>query len=251
MKKAITVTEQNKALNPRYLGNRGVGSIVVYNQSTFPRVWRTENWTKEAFHLATAFHQQAGFFEVITPNYNASIEKLSAIYFNGDHYTYDVIPKTDEEIQSEIANSAEALRSSQIDQKIRDIFVADLQTENDPETLLSNQELYPLWESGLDVAVGDKYQAFGDNNELWLWQCLKAHTTQSDWLPNVTPALWTRVAHADEYLVWVQPTGAQDAYQTGDIVWFPTEGSTLYQSVINANVWSPIAYPQGWQVYNP
>ena len=43
---------------------------------------------------------------------------------------------------------------------------------------------------------------------------------------------------------WVQPTGAHDAYQAGDVVSF--EGG-VYQSTINGNVWSPSAYPRGWE----
>lgn len=44
---------------------------------------------------------------------------------------------------------------------------------------------------------------------------------------------------------WVQPTGAHDAYSIGDLVTFE---SAVYRSVINANVWSPISYPAGWEV---
>ena len=43
---------------------------------------------------------------------------------------------------------------------------------------------------------------------------------------------------------WVQPTGAHDAYQTGDTVTF--EGQE-YVSLIDGNTWSPTAYPQGWE----
>ena len=43
---------------------------------------------------------------------------------------------------------------------------------------------------------------------------------------------------------WVQPTGAHDAYSKGDKVIF--EGKT-YESVIDSNVYSPIAYPAGWK----
>ena len=42
---------------------------------------------------------------------------------------------------------------------------------------------------------------------------------------------------------WVQPTGAQDAYQIGDRVVF--EGG-VFESTIAGNVWSPTAYPAGW-----
>ena len=42
---------------------------------------------------------------------------------------------------------------------------------------------------------------------------------------------------------FVQPTGAHDAYQTGDRVTF---GGKMYESVIDSNVWSPADYPAGW-----
>lgn len=42
-----------------------------------------------------------------------------------------------------------------------------------------------LWRVGEPVEVGDRrfYK------ELW-YLCLQAHTTQADWAPDVTPALW-------------------------------------------------------------
>ena len=43
---------------------------------------------------------------------------------------------------------------------------------------------------------------------------------------------------------WRQPTGAHDAYQVGDRV---THLGVIYTSLISDNVWSPDAYPAGWQ----
>ena len=48
------------------------------------------------------------------------------------------------------------------------------------------------------------------------------------------------------YPDFVQPTGAHDAYQTGDIVNY---NGVLYKSKINNNVWAPDVYPSGWEVY--
>lgn len=45
---------------------------------------------------------------------------------------------------------------------------------------------------------------------------------------------------------WAQASGAHDAYQAGDIVNY---NGTLYQSLIDGNVWSPDVYPAGWEVY--
>ena len=43
---------------------------------------------------------------------------------------------------------------------------------------------------------------------------------------------------------WVQPVGASDAYRKGDRVLFQGK---VYESLIDANVWSPTAYPAGWK----
>ena len=52
------------------------------------------------------------------------------------------------------------------------------------------------------------------------------------------------VPPANEYPQWVQPTGGHDAYAIGAKVTF---NGQRYVSKINANVWSPTAYPAGWQ----
>ena len=49
----------------------------------------------------------------------------------------------------------------------------------------------------------------------------------------------------EEWPAWVQPTGAHDCYNTGDKV---TYNGQHYVSKIDGNVWSPDAYPAGWQV---
>ena len=79
-----------------------------------------------------------------------------------------------------------------------------------------------------------------------LYRCVQAHTSQADWTPDRTPALWTPVrktagAAPDE---WAQPAGTQDAYAKGDRVTFQ---GAVWESVIDANVWSPTAYPAGWK----
>lgn len=48
---------------------------------------------------------------------------------------------------------------------------------------------------------------------------------------------------AETYPEWVQPTGAHDAYNTGDRV---TYNGKVYESTRDGNVWSPDGYPAGW-----
>jgi len=110
---------------------------------------------------------------------------------------------------------------------------------------LETPELFPEWTVGISVVVGDRYRYDGK-----LYRCNQSHTTQEDWTPDVTPALWTDVAEPGTIPVWRQPQGAEDAYNKGDQVWYPEEFTSIYESLIDANVWSPEAYPQGWSLVN-
>ena len=98
--------------------------------------------------------------------------------------------------------------------------------------------LFPLWKVNIPYAIDDRVQY----NEL-LYKCVQAHTSQAGWTPDAVPALWTRTS-TDEWPEWVQPTGAQDAYNKGDKVTYKGEH---YISLIDGNVWSPDDYPQGWE----
>lgn len=103
--------------------------------------------------------------------------------------------------------------------------------------------VHPSWEAGVIYAVGERIKY-----DSKLYRCVQAHTSQEGWEPPATPALWVRTAKEGEIPVWVQPTGAQDAYNTGDKVHYPSATDPVYESLIDANVYSPEAYPQGWQL---
>lgn len=105
------------------------------------------------------------------------------------------------------------------------------------EIALTAVELFPVWEAGKAYAVNDRAQYNGK-----LYKCLQAHISQSDWMPNATPALWKAVS-VDEYPEWVQPTGAHDAYNIGDKV---TYNGQHYVCTSDGNVYAPDVY--GWQL---
>ena len=111
----------------------------------------------------------------------------------------------------------------------------------DDEDALEAVELFPAWAVGKAYAADDRIR-YGEK----LYRCVQSHTSQADWTPDATPALWTEVAKPGEIPVWKQPTGAQDAYNKGDKVWYPEKNTTVYESTIDANVYSPEAYPAGW-----
>ena len=119
----------------------------------------------------------------------------------------------------------------------RDLIRTDALAQDEIDALVT---IYPTWVPALSVSVGDllAYQST-------LYEVLQAHTTQADWTPNITPALFKAKVPAGVIPDWVQPTGAHDAYQVGDKV---TYNGQVYESLIDANVWSPDAYPAGWQI---
>lgn len=109
--------------------------------------------------------------------------------------------------------------------------------------------VYPLWETGKSYNVGTILR-YGENGvgDPQLYKVVQAHTSQADWTPYKTASLYTPIGLDDSgYPVWSKPTGAHDAYNTGDIVDYK---GTLYKSLINGNVYSPDEYPQGWEVVN-
>ena len=122
-----------------------------------------------------------------------------------------------------------------------DVIEAEVKS-TDPAVIVANLievRKRPDWYAGLAVKVAEVYFYQGN-----LYKVIQAHTTQSDWTPDVTPALWKKFYEVEAGpQPWVQPTGAHDAYNIGDRVTF--EGR-LYESKIDANVWSPSAYPAGW-----
>lgn len=70
------------------------------------------------------------------------------------------------------------------------------------------------------------------------YRCIQKHTTQASWTPDVAPALWVvaPTIGSGGYPQWLQPLGAETAYQIDDIV--SHEGFN-WKSLVNANVWEP------------
>lgn len=123
--------------------------------------------------------------------------------------------------------------------KLKVLALPTLQALDD-EDALAVMECFPTWESLIGKAVTAGERIWDDGK---LFRVVQGHTVQEDWRPAELPALYTQVT-LDEWPEWRQPTGAQDAYNKGDKVTF--EG-THYVSLIDGNVYSPAAYPAGWE----
>lgn len=106
---------------------------------------------------------------------------------------------------------------------------------------LKMPELFPHWNgNSKKYVLGDKVLY----NDV-LYKVLQNHTSQETWTPEAAPSLFAKVltSTTGEILEWEQPSST-NPYMKGDKVKFKGK---IYESVIDNNVWSPDAYPQGWK----
>lgn len=105
------------------------------------------------------------------------------------------------------------------------------------EDALEVAAIYPTWASlvGKEVPAGERLWYDG-----FLWKVLQPHTVQDNWTPSTSPSLYVKVS-IEEIPEWVQPTGAQDAYNKGDEV---KHNGHVWESDVDSNTWEPGVY--GW-----
>lgn len=100
-------------------------------------------------------------------------------------WVWDVQDKTPEQLEAE-ASFARQQAAEQAARAATVMTAARLVLDGLPdEDAAAVALLFDPWQPGLDVTVGDVYEFHGVPVE-----CLQAHTTQPDWTPDVTPALW-------------------------------------------------------------
>ena len=62
--------------------------------------------------------------------------------------------------------------------------------------------------------------------------------------PDNAPALWEDINYRDGYRVIPETITAGTAFAKDELGWWE---DTLYRSLLDANVWTPAAYPSGWE----
>lgn len=109
----------------------------------------------------------------------------------------------------------------------------------DPELVAEVSAVFNDWRTSTVYRAGVVVADDGT-----LWRCVQAHTSQDDWRPSGTPALWTPLRKTAGPAVdeWRQPVGAHDAYGVGARV---THNGQMWESTAAANVWEPGVY--GWE----
>lgn len=133
--------------------------------------------------------------------------------------------------------SEEELKVTELEKTVEQAFETIKQTLPD-EQKISFVSLYPLFEIEKEYNTGDEFQYNGK-----IYRVLQKHTSQEHWKPTEAVALYVDIENKLNIQEFKQPTGSTDAYEIGDKVLF---NDKTYESIINANVWSPTDYPQGW-----
>lgn len=108
----------------------------------------------------------------------------------------------------------------------------------DDVTAVEHTSLFAPWAASVAYKVDDIREYEGN-----LYRCVQAHASQTDWTPDVSASLWSKIGDPTvEYPEWVQPIGAHDAYAKGDSV---SHNGKHYVSTVDNNVWEPGVY--GWE----
>ena len=129
--------------------------------------------------------------------------------------------------------------------KALQIFLATLDVDTNAANMMEVASVFPKYQIGKTYKTKDVF-SYGENavGDAQLYQVLQDHTSSAEWTPDTAVSLYKKIGVSDSgYPEWVQPLGASDAHNTGDIVSY---NGTLYKSTIDGNVWSPVDYPAGW-----
>lgn len=94
------------------------------------------------------------------------------------------------------------------------------------------------WVANEKVLVGTR-RTYGGK----LWEAVQAHTTQADWTPSATPALWKEVVIAPPTQDWKSGV----AYKVGDVVTYQGAEYRCLQAHTALANWQPPNVPALWK----
>ena len=150
-----------------------------------------------------------------------------------------------EVVKIELTEEEQLIEQTNKAMEIFNINFNDLLPDLTDEQALEMPLLFPKWQANIQYEVGYRVLYLGT-----LYKVIQAHTSQYGWEPDITPSLFAKnliVKDDDGEQVDIPEFEQPDStnpYMKGDKVRF--EGK-VYQSLIDNNVWSPAAYPQGWE----
>lgn len=111
----------------------------------------------------------------------------------------------------------------------------------DDQTASTSADLFPkLKENGELVKAGTRINWKGvlKRAAVDLWD-----TAENN--PDNAPTLWEDIAYREGIRIIPETITAGLAFAKDELGWW---GDVLYRSLIDSNVWTPTAYPAGWEI---
>lgn len=159
------------------------------------------------------------------------------------------VPTQDELDEQEATKAKSELQTLAVNAMMMSLADDLVETKNTYQTKLRSisdgaalkiTEVFPHWNGNSKGYIKDDKVLY----EGVLYKVLQNHTSQEGWTPTSAPSLFAKVLTSEgEILDWEQPSST-NPYMKGDKVKF---NGKIYESLIDNNVWSPEAYPQGWK----
>ena len=151
---------------------------------------------------------------------------------------YEELPKTEvEQISGKIDALSESINhlvtGSVMPMTVACSFIAETFTD---DQAVQVPGLYPEWDgNGMAYKTGTRLRYTGV-----LYRVLQDHTSQDDWTPDASPALFAEILIPDPGVIpeWKQPEST-NGYAKGDRV---AHGGKTWESLVDNNVWEP-EYP--------
>ena len=120
-------------------------------------------------------------------------------------------------------------------------YIVQASASLDDASASNAAELFPaLKQDGSLIKAGTRINWHGTikraANDLW---------DAAENTPDAAPALWEDIAYREGYRIIPATITAGTAFAKDECGWW---GDVLYRSLIDANVYTPEAYPAGWEV---
>lgn len=115
---------------------------------------------------------------------------------------------------------------------------AKTQTDEDA---LESVWMYDSWDGNRIYEVGDRVRDMDK-----LYKRIQPWTAPEVYPPHEVPALWVEVAPPGEYREIKENPLPTEVFALNEIGWWQTKDN-LYKSLINANSYTPVSYPAGWE----
>lgn len=115
-------------------------------------------------------------------------------------------------------------------------YVLQNSTDLTDDQALAVSAIYPAWHVGVKYKKGQVVR-YDDGA---IYRCQQNHTSADGDEPP-SSANWAAVTvdPSTGYEVWMEPQNAANAYNYGDIVWYPEVDTQLYKSLKNHNKKEP------------